>query len=152
MVYKKKRRKGYQRKNGHRQWYTDIEFQKCKRGFSGISSFENNSDSENLVFTSSLGQNHENLSVVENLSVLFLEQFLKKAKNQFLYGFQKDLDAKLNQSQFIKQSKDFYSTRGTDESFKILFGALYGENVNINRPIENVISPSNANYLSLIHI
>ena len=28
LVYKKKRRKGYQRKNGHRQWYTDIEFQK----------------------------------------------------------------------------------------------------------------------------
>ena len=125
---------------------TNIAFQNCKRGFSGISSFENNSDSENLVFTSSLGQNHEKSSVVENLSVLFLEQFLKKAKNQFLYGFQKDLDAKLNQSQFIKQSKDFYSTRGTDESFKILFGALYGESVSINRPIENVISPSNANY------
>ena len=28
LVYKKKRRKGYQRKNGHRQWFTDIEFQK----------------------------------------------------------------------------------------------------------------------------
>jgi large subunit ribosomal protein L21 len=27
-VFKKKRRKGYQRKNGHRQWYTEIEFQK----------------------------------------------------------------------------------------------------------------------------
>ena len=27
LVYKKKRRKGYQRKNGHRQNYTDIEFQ-----------------------------------------------------------------------------------------------------------------------------
>ena len=25
LVYKKKRRKGYQRKNGHRQWYTNIE-------------------------------------------------------------------------------------------------------------------------------
>ena len=28
IVYKKKRRKGYQRKNGHRQFYTEIEFQK----------------------------------------------------------------------------------------------------------------------------
>ena len=26
LVYKKKRRKGYQRKNGHRQWFTVIEF------------------------------------------------------------------------------------------------------------------------------
>ena len=28
LVYKKKRRKGYQRKNGHRQWYTELEFKK----------------------------------------------------------------------------------------------------------------------------
>lgn len=28
LIYKKKRRKGYQRKNGHRQWYTEVEFQK----------------------------------------------------------------------------------------------------------------------------
>ena len=27
IVFKKKRRKGYQRKNGHRQWYTNIEIQ-----------------------------------------------------------------------------------------------------------------------------
>ena len=125
---------------------TDISFVNCSRGFSGITSFSNPSDPENLVFDETSSNDHENNSTVENLSVLFLEQFLKKAKNQFLYGFQKDLDPKLNQSLFLKQSKDFYSTRGTDESFKILFGALYGENVEIVRPIENVISPSNANY------
>ena len=28
LVYKKKRRKVYQRKNGHRQWFTEIEFNK----------------------------------------------------------------------------------------------------------------------------
>ena len=27
LVYKKKRRKGYARKNGHRQWFTNIEIQ-----------------------------------------------------------------------------------------------------------------------------
>ena len=32
LVYKKKRRKGYQRKNGHRQWFTEIEFGKIKAG------------------------------------------------------------------------------------------------------------------------
>ena len=30
IVFKKKRRKGYQRKNGHRQWFTEIEIQKIK--------------------------------------------------------------------------------------------------------------------------
>ena len=32
LVYKKKRRKGYQRKNGHRQWFTEIEFGIIKAG------------------------------------------------------------------------------------------------------------------------
>ena len=30
LVFKKKRRKGYQRKNGHRQWFTEIEFNTIK--------------------------------------------------------------------------------------------------------------------------
>tara|TARA_Y100000768_G_C23948833_1_gene669053 strand:- start:772 stop:1149 length:378 start_codon:yes stop_codon:yes gene_type:complete len=30
LVYKKKRRKGYQRKNGHRQWYSEIKFVKIE--------------------------------------------------------------------------------------------------------------------------
>ena len=126
---------------------TDISFVDCKRGFSGITSFRNPNDPEDLVFSTSIAQNHENNTKVENLSVLFLDEFLKKTKNQFLYGFQKDLNEKINKPQFIRQSKDFYSTRGTDQSFNILFGALYGEKVDIIRPIDNVISPSNANYI-----
>ena len=125
---------------------TDISFVNCKRGFSGITSFRNPSDPEDLVFSSSTAQNHENNTIVENLSVLFLDEFLKKTKNQFLHGFQKDLNEKINKPQFIRQSKDFYSRRGTDESFNMLFGALYAEKVDIIRPIEDVISPSNAIY------
>ena len=34
LVYKKKRRKGYQRKNGHRQWYTDLEIKKIEASIS----------------------------------------------------------------------------------------------------------------------
>ena len=32
LVYKKKRRKGYQRKNGHRQWFTEVEFDTINAG------------------------------------------------------------------------------------------------------------------------
>ena len=74
------------------------------------------------MFFLQVAQNHEKDTKVDNLSILFLDEFSKKTKKQFLYGFQKDLDSKLNQAQFVRQSKDFYSTRGTDESFKILFG------------------------------
>ena len=38
LVYKKKRRKGYQRKNGHRQWYTDLEIKKIEASVSTKSS------------------------------------------------------------------------------------------------------------------
>ena len=37
LVYKKKRRKGYQRKNGHRQWFTDLEIKKIKASISAKS-------------------------------------------------------------------------------------------------------------------
>ena len=30
LVYKKKRRKGYQRKNGHRQWFTEVQVTKIE--------------------------------------------------------------------------------------------------------------------------
>ena len=34
LVFKKKRRKGYQRKNGHRQWYTNLEIKKIEASVS----------------------------------------------------------------------------------------------------------------------
>ena len=52
---------------------TDNSFINCIRGFSGITSFRNPSDPENLVFWSSTSENHENNTTVENLSVLFLD-------------------------------------------------------------------------------
>ena len=108
---------------------TEISFVDCIRGFSGVTSFTNPSDPEILLFSESDEDAHEKDTIVENLSVLFLDEFLKKTKRQFLHGFQKNLDPKLNEAQFIRQSKDFYSTRGTDESFKILFGGYLHHNL-----------------------
>ena len=125
---------------------TDVKFVDCTRGFSGTTSFTNPSEPEDLVFSSSIAVAHDEDVVVENLSVLFLEEFLRKTKSQLLYGIQKDLHEDLNKAQFIRHSKDFYATRGTDESFKILFKALFAENADLIRPIDHVISPSNANF------
>ena len=54
-----------------------------------------------------------------------------KTKKQFLHGFQKDLTTKLNQAQFIRQSKDFYSSKGTDKSLSISTDCN-GSNVYLN--------------------
>ena len=66
---------------------TDISFVNCTRGFSGITSFTNPSDSENLVFSSTIAQNHEKNTTVDNLSVLFLDEFLKKNKKTIFIWF-----------------------------------------------------------------
>ena len=134
--------------------YTGIgttAFKGCIRGFSGITSFTNPDEPEEFLFSTSKAKAHgvgigTSSGQVENLSALFLNKFLSKSKQQFLPGFQADLHPDLNQAQFIRHSKDFYNSRGTDESFKILFRSLYDENVDIVRPADYVISPSNANY------
>ena len=134
--------------------YTGIgttAFKGCVRGFSGITSFTNPDEPEEFLFNNSNAAAHPvgvgtSGGIVENLSILFLREFLKKSKKQFLPGFQKDLNTSLNQPQFIRHSKDFYNSRGTDESFKILFKSLYNEEVDVVRPADYVIAPSDANY------
>ncbi len=56
------------------------------------------------------------------------------------------LDEDLNQNIFLKQSKDFYLSKGTDQSFEILFRALYNKDVKVIRPSEFLFTPSNARY------
>jgi hypothetical protein len=119
----------------------------CSRGFIGVTSFENPNDPEEAVFSTSEAASHLAGSTVKNLSVLFLEEFLKKVKTQFLPGLEsQELTDNLNQAQFIRQSKDFYATRGTEDSFKILFKALYNDQIDIIRPKDYLFTPSNASY------
>ena len=126
---------------------TSNSFTGCVRGFSGISNYVSENDPEQLVFSTSTADYHEKGSTVVNLSSLFLTEFLKKTKYQFLPGFEnRSLSDNLNQNIFIKQVKDFYKSKGTDESFHILFLALYGETAKIIHPKEYLFRPSDADY------
>ena len=100
-----------------------------------------------MVFTNSGVSTHSSGSVVSNLSVIFLQEFLKKVKRQINPGFEeRSLDDSINERLFTKQVKDFYSSKGTDQSFEILFRALYGEDVNVLKPRDYLFIPSNSNY------
>ena len=122
-------------------------FTGCVRGFSGISSYKNATDPDVLVFDSTTSEEHIGGSKIQNLSTLFLKQFLLKTKRQLLPGLEdRPLHKDLDQNIFIKQSKDFYLSKGTDQSFEILFKALYNEDVEIVRPRDFIFTPSNANY------
>ena len=121
-------------------------FDGCARGFSGTSSLESNVPDE-LVFSETVAASHENGAEVKNLSVLFLQQFLLKVKSLIAPGFKKrELTENLNEEIFLSHIKDFYSSKGTEVSFKILFNALYGKNVDLIRPRDYLIEPSDAEF------
>lgn len=127
---------------------THNQFINCYRGFSGIESYGENNFDRDLVFSKTTISEHVLGDAVENLSFLFLKQFLQKTKLQFTPGFEdRDFVEDLNQNLFIKQSKDFYSSKGTKSSFEILFTSLYGEKVVVIDPSEFLIRPSDSKYL-----
>ena len=126
---------------------TDSAFTGCVRGFSGVTSYEAKSKSDSLVFETTDSKIHESESIIHNLSNLFLKQFLLKIKRQFSPGLdERTFHSDLDQNIFLKQSKDFYLSKGSDKSFEILFKALYNEEVEIVRPKDFLFTPSNANY------
>ena len=126
---------------------TDTSFTGCVRGFCGISSYKAETNPDVLVFNSTTSEEHTKGSEITNLSTLFLKQFLLKTKYQLLPGLEdRSLHSDLNQNIFIKQAKDLYLSKGTDQSFEILFKALYNEDVKIIRPKEFLFTPSNAQY------
>lgn len=126
-------------------------FNECVRGFSGIASYEGQLD-----FEETNSAEHLKTSAVKNLNILFLNQFLTKVKKQFAPGFENrkffsktdenNKTIKLNENIFIKQLRDFYSSKGTDVSFKILFKALFDNDVEVIKPRDFLIRPSDAQY------
>lgn len=126
---------------------TSTSFTGCIRGFCGVTSYEKENSPDELVFNTSESASHSSGTKITNLSSLFLKEFLKKAKTQLLPGFEsRDIYTSVKESLFIKQAKDFYSTKGTDKSFKILFGSLYGESVSVIKPKDYLFKPSDAQY------
>ncbi len=123
---------------------TSTTFEGCVRGFSGVTSYD---VKDKLTFSESQSEEHTSPTVVTNLSILFLKEFFRKLKTQIIPGFEdRELYSDLNESLFVKQAIDFYSSKGTDNSFKILFNALYGQNVEVIRPKDYLIQPSDAQY------
>jgi len=127
---------------------TSTSFVNCKRGFSGTTTYQDSTSIDQLVFSDTDVDQHENASIISNLSILFLKEFLLKVKKQISPGFDgRDLYSEINESLFLKQVKDFYSSKGTENSFKILFYALYGDTeASVIKPSDYLIQPSDARY------
>ena len=73
---------------------------------------------------------HWNHSSVINLSFLFVTEFYKKFRKNFLPGLEgRSFYYGLNVENILSRARDFYSSKGTDTSLQILFQVLYGEQV-----------------------
>ena len=130
--------------------YTGIttnSFTGCVRGFSGITSYRAPNKSDELIFSATDTAEHSSGSTINNLSILFLQEFLKKLKRQILPGFEdRKLYEGLDQSLFLKEADSFYVSKGTEQSYEILFRALYGKDVELIRPSDYLFIPSDARY------
>ena len=129
------------------EYKTDTAFENCTRGFSAVTSYEGSNTPDELLFKSSEADTHTAEVEIKNLNIIFLQKFLTKLKTQVVPGFEdRTLYSGLNQENFIHHADSFYKSKGTDRSFEILFRALYGQDVEVIRPSEFLLRPSNANF------
>ena len=128
---------------------TSTSFTGAIRGFSGVESFDSEDRGQkNLVFKSSSVGIHSTNDKVLNLSNLFLKEFFKKLKYQFLPGLEEvDFASGLNLGTFIKESKSLFQSKGTVDSFKILFKVLYNVDAEIIDTEDFLIKSSSAEYI-----
>ena len=132
---------------------TATSFIGCSRGFSGIDQISKEDDAEFLNFQPTNAAQHVSGSVVTNLSNLFLQTFFTKFKEEFLPGFEnRSFITGTSITNILTRAKDFYMSKGTDSSYQILFKLLYGEDIELLKPIEQTIVPSSNVYFKTKHV
>ena len=130
--------------------YTGISgstFTGCIRGFSGVTSYHQELNKEELIFSSSSAAQHSSNTSVQNLSSLFLKEFYKKLKYTISPGLENaDFTSELNVGSFLSKINDFYSAKGTDDSIRILFNVLYNETPKVINLEDYLLKPSYSDY------
>ena len=126
---------------------TSTSFLNCSRGFSGVKSYNNPNSPDQLLFSETSAREHSSGSKVINLSVLFLSEFFRKFKYQYNPGFsERTIDSSLNKKLVLSNLKNFYESKGSDESFEILFRVLYGKDVTVIKPKDYLLKTSDADF------
>ena len=134
---------------------TDTTFTGCIRGFSGVTGFDDstkahfvNTNRQSVVFEDTAAASHSANASIQNLSALFLQEFYKKLKKTFTPGFEEEtFVSDLNVSNFIKHARNFYQSKGIEESVIILFKVLYGVTAKVIDLEGRLIKPSSADYI-----
>ena len=132
---------------------TDTTFVGCARGFSGIDQISKEDNAEFANFAETSAAVHASGSSVINLSNLFLQTFFTKFKTEFLPGFEnRAFQTGTSVTNILTRAKDFYMSKGTDASYQILFKLLYGEEIELIKPIDRTLTASANIYFKTKHV
>jgi len=126
--------------------YTPSAFEGCSRGVSGAVRFDN-FNNEIYAKEDQLRQSsHNEGATVVSLDSLFIKQVFDKFRRQYLPTIEIDY-TKINPIQVIKNISDFYASKGTELATQYLFKILFGEDVSLYYPRDEIISPSAATWV-----
>lgn len=126
---------------------TATSFTGCVRGFSGVTAIETAGDQEFLQFSRTDVDDHPKDALVLNLNFVYLQEFYRKHKNQFLPGFEERQFQNVSIENILSRSKDFFSSKGTETALKILFNVLFSKKVEIGKPFDQTIAASSAQWV-----
>lgn len=118
----------------------------CARGVSDIAAFD---DYSNQIFAKEdqLRQSsHSEESVVRNLDSMIIKQVFDKFRRQYMPTINLDY-SQVNPILVIKKIKDFYVSKGTKKATQYLFKILFGEEVDVYYPRDEMITPSAASWV-----
>ena len=126
--------------------YSPSAFLGCSRGVSGPVAYDQ-LHNEIYAGESALRQSsHPAGSTVTSLDSLFLKEVFDKFRRQYLPTIDVDF-SKVNPVQVIKTIKDFYVSKGTKLATQYLFKILFGEEIDLYYPKDEIISPSAATWV-----
>ena len=74
------------------------------------------------------------------------DRFLNQFKSEFASTLPKRLESSTNIATLYKNLMDFYRAKGTEDSFKMLFRILYGEEIELYYPKDDILTLSGGTY------
>ena len=120
--------------------YEKCRIEGCARAAAGITGYDELGNAKFSGKTSAAA--HESDSKVTCLDALFVKRLLDKFVDQYLPGIPELDYESIDVRTAIKNIKTFYSTKGTSYSVSYLFKLIYGEDVSISYPKDQLIKPS----------
>ena len=124
--------------------YEKAKFIGCARAASGIIEY---TESGNAVFSNNTTASAVSADAeIKCLDSLFVKRLLDKYTEQFLPDVPELDYKKIDVRNAIKSVKDFYSSKGTSFSIAYLFKLLYGEQVTVSYPKDQITKPSAATW------